>query len=187
MVLVLQFVLFQSCFGYSRSFAIPCEFYNKVYISFFFFFNFYLLFIYYVYPWLCWAPISLWGLSPVAASGGHSSSRCAGLSPSRPLLLRSRGSRRSGSAAVAHGPSRSAACGILPDQGPNPCPLHWQADPQPLCHQGSPGCTFLLKKKKPAGIWEYVKSLNLRKIDILTICCQFCLIFHMMNKVYLFI
>ena len=26
----------------------------------------------------------MWGLSPVAASGGHSSSRCAGLSPSRP-------------------------------------------------------------------------------------------------------
>ena len=39
---------------------------------------------------------------------------------------------------VAHGPSCSAACGILPDQGSNPCPLHWQADSQPLCHQGSP-------------------------------------------------
>ena len=48
------------------------------------------------------------------------------------------GSRRAGSAAVAHGPSRTAARGILPDQGPNPCPLHWQADPQPLRHQGSP-------------------------------------------------
>ena len=33
----------------------------------------------------------------------------------------------------------SAACGIFPDQGSNPCPLHWQADPQPLRHQGSPG------------------------------------------------
>ena len=39
---------------------------------------------------------------------------------------------------VAHGPSRSVACGILPDQGSNPCPLHWQADSQPLRHQGSP-------------------------------------------------
>ena len=28
--------------------------------------------------------------------------------------------------------------GILPDQGSNPCPLHWQADSQPLHHQGSP-------------------------------------------------
>ena len=34
--------------------------------------------------------------------------------------------------------SCSAACGILPDQGSNPCPLHWQADSQPLRHQGSP-------------------------------------------------
>ena len=78
------------------------------------------------------------GLSLVAASGSHSSSRCAGLSPLRPLLLRSTGSRRAGSAVVAHGPSRSAARGILPDQGSNPCPLHWQADSQPLRHRGSP-------------------------------------------------
>ena len=28
--------------------------------------------------------------------------------------------------------------GIFPDQGSNPCPLHWQADSQPLSHQGSP-------------------------------------------------
>ena len=68
------------------------------------------------------------GLSLVAASGGHSSSRCAGLSLSRPLLLRSAGSRRAGSVIVAHGPSCSAACGIFPDQGSNPCPLHSQAD-----------------------------------------------------------
>ena len=78
------------------------------------------------------------GPSLVAASGGHSSSRCAGLSLSRPLLLRSTGSRRAGSAIVAHGPSRSAARGILPDQGSNLRPLHWQADSQPLRHQGRP-------------------------------------------------
>ena len=78
------------------------------------------------------------GLSLVAASGGHSSSRCTGLPLSRPLLPRSTGSRCAGSAIVAHGPSRSVACGIFPDQGPNPCPLHRQADSQPLRHQGSP-------------------------------------------------
>ena len=44
---------------------------------------------------------------------------------------------------MTHGPSRSAACGILPDQGSNPCPLHWQADSQPLRHQGSPQMTLL--------------------------------------------
>ena len=84
------------------------------------------------------------GLSLVVASGGHSSSRCVGLSLSRPLLLRSTGSRRAGSVVVAHGPSCSAACGIFPDQGSNPCPLHWQADSQPLCHQGSPVLCFFI-------------------------------------------
>ena len=95
----------------------------------------YLLFI---YLWLCWVFVSVWGgLSLVVASRGHCSSRCAGLSLSRPLLLRSTGSRRTGSVVVAHGPSCSAACGIFPDQGLNPCSLHWQADSQPLRHQGS--------------------------------------------------
>ena len=94
------------------------------------------------------------GLSLVAASGGHSSSRCVGLSLSRPLLLRSTGSRRAGSVVVAHGPSCSAPCGILPDQGSNPCPLHWQADSQPLRHQGSPGRWILnhcATREVPAG------------------------------------
>ena len=84
------------------------------------------------------------GLSLVAASGGHSSLRCAGLSLSRPLLLRSTSSRRAGSVVVAHRPSCSVACGIFPDQGSNPCLLHWQADSQPLRHQGSPPDCFLI-------------------------------------------
>ena len=100
-----------------------------------------------IYFWLCWVLVSVRGLSLVAANGGHSSSRCTGLSPSRPLPLQRTGSRRAGSVIVAHGPSCSEACGILPDQGPNPCALHWQADSQPLHHQGSPinfilNCTF---------------------------------------------
>ena len=33
-----------------------------------------------------------------------------------------------GSVVVAHGLSCSSACGIFPDQGSNPCALHWQAD-----------------------------------------------------------
>ena len=92
----------------------------------------------FIYLWLCWVFVSVRGPSPAVASGGHSSSRCAGLSLSRPLLLRSTGSRRAGSVIVAHGSSCSAACGVFPDQGSNPCPLHWQADSQPLRHQGSP-------------------------------------------------
>ena len=64
------------------------------------------------------------------------------LSLSQPLLLRGTGSRRTGSVIVAHGSSCSAACGIFPDQGSNPCPLHWQADSQPLRHQGCPHSIF---------------------------------------------
>ena len=79
----------------------------------FFFFKFIYLF---VYSWLCWVFVSVRGLSLVVASGGHSSSRCAGLSLLRPLLLRSTGSRRACSAVVAHGPSCPVACGIFPDQ-----------------------------------------------------------------------
>ena len=41
------------------------------------------------------------------------------------LLLSGQGA---GSVVVAHGLSCSVACGIFPDQGLNPCPLHWQAD-----------------------------------------------------------
>ena len=104
--------------------------------------GFFLKFYLFIYLWLCWVFISVRGLPLVAASGGHSSSRCAGLSLSQPLLLRSTGSRRAGSVIVAHGPSCSAACGIFPDQDSNPCPLHWQADSQPLRHQGSPTICF---------------------------------------------
>ena len=111
----------------------------KIPLLLFFFFLINLFF------WLCCVFVSVLGLSLVAASGGHSSSRCAGLSLSRPLLLRSTGSRRAGSVAVAHGLSCSMACGIFPDQGSNPCPLHWQADSQPLRHQGSPRYHYFLK------------------------------------------
>ena len=39
---------------------------------------------------MCWVFVSVRGLSLVAASGGHSSSRCAGLSLSRPLVAEHR-------------------------------------------------------------------------------------------------
>ena len=78
------------------------------------------LFFYFFNLWLCWFFVSVQGLSLVVASGGHSSSWCTGLSLSQPLLLHSTGSRRAGSAIVAHGPSCSVACGIFPDQGSNP-------------------------------------------------------------------
>ena len=116
------------------------------------------LFILFTYFWLCWVFVSVRGLSLAAASGGHSSSRCAGLSLSRPLLLRSTGSRRAGSVIVAHGPSRSAACGIFPDQGSNPCPLHWQADSQPLRHQGSPEHRFYIAISLASSHWPNLRD-----------------------------
>ena len=122
---------------------------------FIFFINWFILFIYF---WLPWVFVAARGPPLDALGGVYSWLRCAGLSLRWPLLLRSTGSRctgfrscgtwasvvaarglqSAGSAAVAHGPSCSVACGIFPDQGSNPCPLHWQADSQPLRHQGSP-------------------------------------------------
>ena len=106
------------------------------------FFKYLVFFKIFIYLWLYWVFVSVRGLSLVVASGGHSSSRCAGLSLSLPLLFQSTGSRRAGSVTVAHGSSCSTARGIFPDQGSNPCPLHWQADSQPLRHQGSPSYHF---------------------------------------------
>ena len=57
----------------------------------------------------------------------------------------------------------SAACGIFPDQGSNPCPLHWQADSQPLRHQGSPKLSIL---------WLYYF------IRLFYVCLTFKFVFH---------
>ena len=43
-----------------------------------------------------------------------------------------------GSVGVVHGFSSSLACGIFLDQESNPCPLPWQANSYPMCHQGGP-------------------------------------------------
>ena len=83
-----------------------CLLWRNVYLDllpiFFFLIFFFNLFYFYllIYFWLCWVFVSVRGLSLVAASGGHSSSRCAGLSLSWPLLLRSTGCRCAGSVVV---------------------------------------------------------------------------------------
>ena len=63
-------------------------------------FFFLILFIYF---WLRWVFVAAHGLSLVAVSGGYSSSRCAGFSLRRLLLLQSTDSRRAGSVVVARG------------------------------------------------------------------------------------
>ena len=153
-----QYLLFLSlCFGFSLLLKV------KVRLLFFVFFFLINLFILFIYPWLRWVLTAAHGPSPIAASRGYSLLWCAGFSLWWPLTLRSTGSRRvgfsscstwalvvaprlqsTGAAVVAHGPSCSAACGILPDQGSNPCPLQWQADSQPLHHQGSPALTLII-------------------------------------------
>ena len=91
-----------------------------------------------------------------------------GPSLSRPLLLRSTGSRCAGSVVVSHGLSCSAACRIFPDQGSNLCPLHWQADSQPLRHQGSPSKPLWLLE-----LYEFKmnlkEDLHVKKIKIMLI------------------
>ena len=70
--------------------------------------------------------------------------------------LSSCGSRAqsTGSVVVAHGLSCSAACEIFPGQGSNPYPLHWQADSQPLHHQGSPPPPFLTQASHGRQRWS---------------------------------
>ena len=45
--------------------------------------------------------------------------------------------QRTGSIIVVDGLRCSVAYGIISDQGSNLCPLHWQTDSYPLCHQRS--------------------------------------------------
>ena len=59
---------------------------HSVYFASYILFLFYFIYLFIYYLWPCWVFVSVRGLSLVAASGGHSSSRCAGLSLSRPLV-----------------------------------------------------------------------------------------------------
>ena len=76
-------------------------------MSCFFFFN---KFIYlFILFWLHWVFVAACGLSLVAVSGGYSSLQCTGFSLRWPLLLRSTGSRRTGSVFVVRGLRRCGA------------------------------------------------------------------------------
>ena len=92
----------------------------------------------FVYFWLCWVSVAACKLSLVAESRGSSPLWCVGFLLLWLLLLCSAGSRCPGSVVVAHGPHCSEVRGIFPEQGSNPCVLHWQVDSQPPDHQGRP-------------------------------------------------
>ena len=74
------------------------------------------------YSFSLWGLLSLWGFSRFGAS------LIVGLLSLWGLLIVDRGSRSSTSAILVRGLSRPIAYGIFPDQGVNPCPLHWQVD-----------------------------------------------------------
>ena len=107
------------------------------------FFNFSNVFI-----WLGWVFIAAHRLFLVAVSGGYSL-----LVVLRLLIVVEHGIWGVRvSVVVALGLCCPAAHGILLDQGLNPCPLHWQADSQPLDHQGSPS-SLPFNKNKYSNIW----------------------------------
>ena len=58
--------------------------------------------------------------------------------PSAGSVAAAPGLPSAGSVVVAHGSSSFTACGILPDQESNLCPLHLLVDSYPLYHQGGP-------------------------------------------------
>ena len=85
--------------------------------------------------WLHWVFIASHRLCLVVACKGYCPVAMWWL-----LLLQSKGSWAS--VVLARGLSCPAACGILPNQGSNPCSLHRQADSQLLDHLGSPQFFF---------------------------------------------
>ena len=66
------------------------------------------------------------------------------------------GLESTGSIVVVHWLSCSAACGFFPDQGSNPCLLHWQADSLLLSHRGNPLRFFFMS----SVIQNYIVSLK---------------------------
>ena len=91
----------------------------------------------FIYFWLHWVFVAALGLSLLRRADatlccGARASHCGGFSccgaqalGAQASVVVDRGLYSAGSVVVAHGLCGSAACGIFPDQGSNPCPLHW--------------------------------------------------------------
>ena len=143
-----------------------------------------ILFQFIFYFWLCWAFIAVWGLSLVVVSGGYSSLRYSGFLLQWLLLLGAQalgargsvvqhvgsvvGTLGSQSTGTVVGVSRlrcAEACGIFLDHRQNRCPLNWQADSYPLCHQGSPLCMLFVPFKKGSNDFLLLKISTSMKIS----------------------
>ena len=80
------------------------------------------------YFWMCWdLHCCVWAFSSWGEQGLLFVAVC-GLFLAMASLVAAHGLQNVGSVVVAHGLSHSVTCGIFPDQGLNPCPLHWQVD-----------------------------------------------------------
>ena len=82
----------------------------------------------FIYWWLCSVFFAVHRLSLAVVRTSH----CSGFSVAESRLQGARAS-----VGVLYGPSCPEACRILLDQRSNPCPLHWQAESQPLDYVGS--------------------------------------------------
>ena len=69
-----------------------------------------------------------------------------------------------GSVAVVYRLSCPVVHGTFPDQGLNPCPLHWQVDSQLLDHQGSPPNFFSRRFEYHEKILEEIIVENFPKM-----------------------
>ena len=111
-----------------------------------------MLFIYWIYFWLCCVFIAAWTFSSCGKRGLLSScvgwtSQCSGFSSCGAWTLEHVGFSSCSSRALEHRLHCPEASRIFLDQGLNPCRLHWQMDSLPLSHQGSPIFSFLVKVK----------------------------------------
>ena len=102
---------------------------------------------------MCWLFIAASVLSPAVRSRDHSSEQSTGSRVHGLQYL-----QHTRSAVVERGLSCPMACGIFLERGLNPCPLHWQADSYPLCHQGSPLISSFFKRKI---VFVYLAALGL--------------------------
>ena len=73
---------------------------------------------------------------------------------------------------MVHGLSFSLACSSIPDQGSNPCLLHWQVGSLPLSHQGSSLLVFFFFffflgyfSSEICGSLKYFKSFQLDWVE----------------------
>ena len=91
--------------------------------------------------------IAVLELSLIATSGGYSLASVLGLLTAVVCLVAKHGLYRAGSVVVAYTGLVALPHCNLPGPGVNQCPLHWQADSQPLDHQGNPPTLASLPEK----------------------------------------